>query len=81
MSDGIPELQRSTQSLSRAYNAWQGSFFCKVFAAQDQLQLDPEQRQMRTALLRMMGELVETEFIRAMDELVVHWIAYREATK
>lgn len=81
MSDGVVELQRATQSLGRAYNAYQGSSFCKYFAVETTVNLDPQQMQMRVALLKMVGQLIDTEFSRAMDEVVVHWIAYKEAIK
>lgn len=80
MSDGVVELQKVTQNLAIAHNAWQGSFFLKVFAAKLMPQLSPEESKARLMVLRMTGQLVDTEFERAMDELVTAWKAYREAT-
>ena len=79
MSDGVVEMQKVTQNLSRAYSAWKGSFFLKVFAAKQLPELSPEQAQTRLMLLRMTGQLVDTEFESAMEELVTAWVAYREA--
>jgi len=81
MSDGVVELQKATQALSIAYNAWQGSSFCKVFAVkQDLAGLDRTQVVQRQALLRLLGSLVEGEFEEQMDKLTAEWIAYREVT-
>ena len=80
-SDGVVELQKATQALSIAYNAWQGSSFCKVFAVkQDLAGLTREQTIQRQALLRLLGGLVEGEFEAQMDALTAAWISYREAT-
>lgn len=80
MSDGVVEHQKVTQNLVRAYNAWQGSFFLKVFAAKQLPNLSPDQLKMRLQLLRMTGQLVDTEFETAMEELVTAWKKYREVT-
>ena len=81
MSDGVVERSKVNQSLVRAHSAWQGSSFCMWFRADRQLEMTSEARQMRTQLLEILSQLIDTEFHRAMDELVVNWIAYREATK
>lgn len=66
-------------NLLRAYTAKQGSFFCETFAAKGQLKLTDEQRQIRTQLLRMTSQLIDTEFDEAMEALVKSWEEYKEA--
>ena len=81
MADSTVLLQKATQSLGIAYNAYQGSSFCKIFAVKSELSgLSEAQVQARQSLLRMLGQLVDTEFERAMDELTSAWTAYRSST-
>jgi hypothetical protein len=77
MSDEVVLLQKVTQNLARAYNAQQGSSFMKYFAAKLMPTLTPEQAQMRLTVLRMSGQLVDTEFTEAMDILTASWSEYR----
>jgi hypothetical protein len=78
MSDAVAQLQKATQNLGRAYNAYQGSSFMKYFAAKLLPELSESQRSMRLQVLRVGGQLVDTEFESAMDELVASWIEYRK---
>lgn len=79
MSDSVVELQKVSQNLGRAYNAYQGSSFAAYFAAKLMPNLTDEQRKMRLQLLRMMSQLVDTEFKSAMEDLVDAWAKYKEA--
>jgi hypothetical protein len=81
MSDLVVQLQHATQSLGIAYNAYQGSSFCKIFAVKiDLAGLAPEQIQQRQLLLRLLGQLIDTEFGEQMDKLCTAWIAYRKSS-
>lgn len=80
MKDSVVLFSEATVNLGRAYNAYQGSSFMKYFAAKLLPNLTPEQRSMRLTILRMGGELVETEFEEAMDVLANSWKEYRKAT-
>ena len=80
MSDGVTELQKATQNLSRAYNAYQASSFSKYFAAKLLPELNPDQQKMRITILRLNGDLIDTEFNEAMDLLTANWLEYKRAT-
>lgn len=81
MPDPVVELQRATQNLGIAYNAYQGSSFCKQFAVKADLTgLDPAQITARQALLRMLGQLIDTEFGEKMDALCSAWQSYRKVS-
>lgn len=77
--DPVIAFQRVSQNLGRAYNAHQGSSFLRYFAAKLMPELSPEQKAFRLQLLRMGGQLVDTEFEEAMDLLVASWKEYKEA--
>ena len=82
MSDGAVELQKATQHLGIAANAYQGATFCKQFAVKMDLSgLTPEQVAQRQVLLRILGGLIDAEFEEHMDKLVAAWSAYRQVRK
>lgn len=81
MPDAVVALQKVSQTLSQAYNAWQASSFLSYFAARQQPSLTEQQRGMRLQLLRMTGQLVETEFADAMDQLTKAWQEYKQSLK
>lgn len=79
MPDEVVLLQKVTANLGRAFNAHQGSSFMKYFAAKLMPEsLSEDQRRMRLAVLRMGGDLVNTEFEEAMDILTASWQEYRK---
>lgn len=81
MADPVVLLQQATQSLGIAYNAYQGSSFCKAFAVKADLGgMAPQQIQQRQLLLRMLGQLIDTEFSEQMDKCCAAWLAYRKST-
>ena len=76
-NDKSAELQKALANLGRAYNAAQGSSFLRYFAAKLLPNLSEEQQKMRLTILRMGGQLVDTELEEAMDLLVASWNEYR----
>jgi hypothetical protein len=77
MSDNVVELQKAMANLGRAYNAAQGSSFLKYFAAKLLPGVSEDVMKQRQAILRIGGQLVDTELEEAMDLLVASWTEYR----
>jgi hypothetical protein len=75
--DSYIHLSKVFAYLSQAYNAHRAAEFNKTFAAKQMPELTDEQRQMRLTILRMSGQLVDTEFEDAMDKLTQAWTAYQ----
>jgi len=79
VSDGVVELQKAMQYLGIAHNAYKGSQFAKIFATRRTPEMTDEQYKTRLMLLRLLGQLIDTELEESMDKLVTEWLSYKKA--
>lgn len=79
MPDPTALREKVLSLLLHAADLYRSSASLKVFAAKQLPQLNEQQVQMRLTVLRMGGQLAETEVDSTLDALCEAWLEYRKS--